>query len=86
MSEEAKYYSREKYWSECDDATKIERMRGQVRRLQQEVSMLNKFVRYLQNHSHTPDGSVVIPMSMRDEPCLNEYHVSQGDKREEVYF
>lgn len=78
---------RDKYWSECDDAMKIERMRSQVKRLQQEVAMLNKVARYLQGHSHTPDGSVVIPLFMRDEPMLNEFH---GPKNftlgDEVYF
>ena len=79
--------AREKYWSECDEKMKCERLRQQVKGIQREVSMLSRFARYMQNHTHMPDGSVVVPLFMKDEPCLNEYSPTRiYTKDEEVYF
>ena len=84
MNEECKAM-REMYWSEIDDKTRINRLRHQVKNLQREVSMLNKVMRFIQSHSHAQDGSVVIPLFMRDEPQLTDYHFrpEQGD---DVFF
>ena len=84
MTDEQIKASREKYWSECSTEEKLERTRKAVKQLQRDVALLNKFMRYLQTHSHLPDGSVVIPLFMKDEPQLTIKDFPEtGDK---VYF
>ncbi len=87
MNEECKI-ARERYWSESDDQEKIKRLHSVVKRLQSEVAMLNKFMVYLNSHSHAPDGSVLIPLFMRDEPHLNYCLPPRNEKlnEDEVYF
>jgi len=76
---------RESYWSEVDDKEKIKRLRVAVKHLQTNVAMLMKFMRYLQAHSHTQDGSLVIPMFMKDEPQINDCgYLLKG--KDDVYF
>jgi hypothetical protein len=70
--------------TECSTEEKLERTRKAVKQLKRDVALLNKFMRYLQTHSHLPDGSVVIPLFMKDEPQLTiKYFPETGDK---VYF
>jgi len=77
--------ARDKYWSECNEIEKSERLRTQIKRLQSEVSMLNRIARLMQAHSHLPDGSVVVPLFMKDEPVMTEYNpkIGHGD---DVFF
>lgn len=84
--EDQKKPSREKYWSECDIEMRVERLRNAIHRLQRDVSMLMKFMRYLQSHSHTADGSVVIPMFMKDEPQINYQDVPIKRNENESYL
>ena len=87
MSNEEIKASREKYWNECDSETKIERLRQEIKGLQREVSMLMRVTRLLQSHSHTPDGSTVVPIREKDEPCPTEYYSTRVyEKDTEVYF
>ena len=84
MNDEQIKASREKYWSECSTEEKLERTREAVKQLQRDVALLNNFMRYLKTHSHLPDGLVVIPLFMKDEPQLNSLCFPEtGDK---VYF
>jgi len=86
MNDEEMKCEREKYWSEIDIEEKINRTRRAVKHLQADVSMLMKFMRLFQSHSHTPDGSVVIPMFMKDEPCLDNRRYMNTANGDDVYF
>lgn len=52
---------REKYWSELNDSEKIERMRNQVKSLQEEAKRLRELIFKLLVHKHL-DGEIVIPV------------------------
>jgi hypothetical protein len=88
MNDESCKIAREKYWSEVDDAERVKRLRREVKHLRREVYTLNRAMRFLQTHSHAPDGSVVISLFMRDEPELTDRYA--GTLREpdgdDMYF
>lgn len=52
--------SRQKYWKECNDSEKIERMRMEVKNLQGTVNRMNKIVEHLKNHHHHPQAGIVL--------------------------
>jgi hypothetical protein len=52
---------REKYWSELTDSERIERMRQEVKRCQQDIAMLIRAVIKLERHEHKPDGTLMVP-------------------------
>lgn len=56
---------REKHWGELDDAGKIERMRGEVKRLMNLVNAHDRGIYMLGEHTHAPDGDLLVPMNSR---------------------
>jgi len=85
MNNEQTKAHREKYWSECDDQEKIRRLRQEVKLLQADVSKLMRFMHFLSNHNHQ-DGSVVIPIFMKDELPMNWTETPNKRTGDEVYF
>ena len=53
--------SREKYWSELDDASKIERLREYAQRVDRLTERIGDLEDQLKNHKHL-DGELVVPM------------------------
>lgn len=56
---------REKHWAELDDAGKIERMRGEVKRMMKLLTAHDRGINLLGEHSHGPNGDLLIPMNTR---------------------
>lgn len=54
--------AREKYWEECDDAMKMERLREMVVRLEQANQLLAANVLNLLQHRHGADGQLLQPL------------------------
>jgi hypothetical protein len=61
MSDEDKpiYLSREKLWTECDAAEKLEVLRDTVLTLLRQMDALEKAIVELERHLHMPDGRIV---------------------------
>lgn len=64
MSQEEKI-SRVKFWSELDDKEKVERMRGEVKRLEAVIQHQSEIIQRLLSHQHDANGKIVV--------ILNEY-------------
>jgi len=76
--------SRQKYWSELKSDEKIERLREQVKSVQYRQQGMEELLQRLNNHSHLPDGSIVVPLH-GDYP--QQVHGSlRWEKDDEVYF
>jgi hypothetical protein len=58
---------REKYWSELEDAEKIERMREEVKKLERVAMSLSNKISKWQRHSHQ-DNKIVIPLEQDYPP------------------
>ena len=61
MSEGILGAGREKYWSELDDAGKIERLREYAQRVESFTERIGDLEYQLKNHKHL-DGELVVPM------------------------
>jgi hypothetical protein len=72
---------REKYWAEIDAPEKCQRLRLQVKRLQQELIEMQKILSDLQHHSHMPDGRLMLPFCSGPQPST--WHV---DMKDDEYF
>lgn len=72
---------RQKYWSELDGQEKVERMREQVKYLQEDIRRLSVLVDKLRGHSHHENGQLLI--SLEDNRPMEFRPVKPGD---EVYF
>lgn len=53
---------REKYWEECTDAEKIERLRWQLILALRENSMMAEVLHQMRLHRHGEDGSLLVPL------------------------
>lgn len=56
---------RDKHWVELSHSEKIERMRGEVKRLMRIVSAHDRGVYLLGEHTHGADGALLVPMNAR---------------------
>ena len=79
--------AREKYWSELDQAQKVERTRGVVKRLLQDNRELrqtvSELVRVVSHHEHGVLGTTMTPVRL-DRSCDSErLPVEKGD---DVFF
>jgi hypothetical protein len=54
--------SREMRWDEMTDMQKIQRLREEVQMLASALTAFATDVRQLRSHSHTHDGTIVVPM------------------------
>lgn len=81
MEEEHKP-SREKYWSELDADGKIERMRQEVRRAQNQLVEAQENIRQLLQHSHS-GSDIVIPLK---RPSEDYYRFHSSSEPNEEYF
>ena len=73
-----------KYWSECSDAEKIERIREQVKNCQYELNGLKEFLAPLLSHHHAADGRVMAPIESTISPSRGR--VYSGVNSKEEYF
>ncbi len=53
---------RDKYWSELDDAGKIERMHGVVLSLRSQLDQSQQELHSLRQHQHAADGALMVPL------------------------
>lgn len=54
---------RQKFWKEISPKEKMERMRSEVKTTRQQLSSAWDLIHRLKHHSHTQDGSIVIPFN-----------------------
>lgn len=52
---------REKYWEECNEAEKFERMRDVVKQQANTIERLLNDVNLLRMHQHAQDGRLLVP-------------------------
>lgn len=81
--------SREKYWGEIDDKTKVERMRNIVQGLLERVESQEKIINRLRVHKHNKEEKVVTeePMEFGNHGMEIRQVYRRFDKnKDEVYF
>jgi hypothetical protein len=54
---------RDPYWLEIDDATKIMRLRLELKRAQRDIQMLRERINTMEEHRHA-NGAIVIPVNI----------------------
>ena len=70
---------RQKYWSELSLPEKVERMREQVRHLQDEDERRGQMIYRLQNHEHLASGLAAVPLK-------GEFYAGRRPDGDDVYF
>jgi len=66
MNDEKCLPKRDKYWLEINDSEKIERMRNEVKILQNIVKKQTNFINKLLKHSHN-NNQILTPLNEDDE-------------------
>lgn len=75
--------SREKYWSEIDDAERIKRMRSEVKSLQTTIRYQGHLIEKLLNHKHS-DGDLVYKIDRFNDQTIGGGFLTRND--DETYF
>ena len=77
---------REKYWSELDQQGQIDRMRGIVKVLQDELRHLRKLMFKLRDHGHSEyNGKVLVSLDHFSGPEISG-GTRSGEGKYEVFF
>ena len=61
--------SRQKHWSEIDQAAKVERLRTELKRITRRCEDLSFELHRLNQHRHLPDGAPATPFPRPGEGC-----------------
>lgn len=70
---------RDKYWSELDSDSRIERLRHEVKRLQFAQQRLTEITQLLRRHQHNQNGAVVVDLPDYYYNKASESELSRGD-------
>ena len=86
MQGEKSLPGRAKYWSECTEEEKCERLREQVRNAQSRVAELERQVFHLVRHQHGEGGMVMTPVLAQPQAIVGQGGTWGPSDPSAVYF
>lgn len=75
---------REKYWSECTELEKLERMRNVVKALEGQLARATARIELLEQHTHA-DGKLCVPINSRETSYIGGARVLKNDPEREYF-